>query len=54
MKNTKTTDKVNKLRQIYTDVVLCEKIGITRPTFYNRLKLHNWKVSEVFLIKNLT
>lgn len=29
---------------------LCDKLGISRPTLDNRLKLDNWKKSEIQML----
>jgi predicted DNA binding protein len=31
---------------------LAEKLGITKMTLYQRMKRHNWKVTEVFFINH--
>jgi hypothetical protein len=50
----KTTKKIMKYRgKTYTDEELAEKIGISKPTFYTRLKFNNWKKSEVYLINKI-
>lgn len=49
-----TTNKVKQLRGVkYTDEELSKLIGISRPTLYTRLRLHNWKKGEKVLIKNI-
>lgn len=52
----KATDKVYILRQDKTrnDNELSELLGISKVTLYTRLKLSNWKLSELALIKNLS
>ncbi len=45
-----TTAQVRKLRAKYIDDVVCEMIGISKPTFYKRLKDHNWSKSQRVLI----
>jgi hypothetical protein len=35
---------------IYTKGEVCNMLGFTRPTLETRLKLHNWKMSEVEII----
>lgn len=50
----KTTQKILRYRgNPYTDEQLARKIGISKPTLYVRLKLHNWKKSEVYLINKI-
>lgn len=44
--------KISGFRGKYTDEEICKKIGISKPTLYARLSKHNWKVSELYLIKN--
>ncbi len=34
----------------YTKGEVCAILGFTRPTLERRLKLHNWKYSEIELI----
>jgi len=48
----KTTDKILKLRESMTIDEICSLIGITKPTYYSRLKRNNWKKSEKHLINN--
>ena len=49
-----TTKKILRHRgNPYTDEQLAEKIGISKPTLYVRLRLHNWKKSEVYLINKI-
>lgn len=48
------TSKIQSLRNYNTDDTICKILGISKPTFYVRLKNHNWKTSEVFLIEKLT
>lgn len=48
-----TTKKINDLRRLYTDTELSEKIGISRATFYKRLKLSDWKKTEIFFISKI-
>lgn len=47
------TKKVLKLKGSMTDDELSKKIGISRPTLSVRIKEHNWKTSEIFLIEKL-
>lgn len=47
------TLKVKKLIQLKSKDEISKTIGITRPTLDTRLKVHNWKNVEIFLIKNL-
>lgn len=49
----KTTTKVKLLLQKETYEEVAEKIGISRPTLYTRLKKNNWKVSEISHISKL-
>lgn len=53
MKNYDTTQKIRKLIDISTKDEIAKKIGISRPTLDARLSFHNWKVSEIHLIKSL-
>jgi len=53
-KRTECTAKIQRIRGgNFIDEDICEKIGISKPTFYSRLKLSNWKKSEVHLIESL-
>lgn len=47
------TDKVKRLRSQTTDEELSKLLGLSRPTLYQRLKDHKWKVSEIYYISNL-
>jgi predicted DNA-binding transcriptional regulator AlpA len=47
------TSKVQKMRNYHTDDEVCKKIGISKPTLYVRLKTHNWKISEIYLIEKI-
>ena len=47
------TDKVKALILIHSKVWLSKKLGISRVTLDNRMKDHNWKESEIFMIKSL-
>ena len=47
------TTKVQKIRQLKTDEETSKIIGISKPTLYTRIKKHNWKVSEIFLIEKI-
>jgi len=49
----KTTTKVKLLLQMHTQEEVSEMIGISRNTLYKRLKLNNWKVSEISHISKL-
>ena len=48
-----TTSKIQKFRNYHTDDEICKKLGLSKPTLYVRLKTHNWKKSEIFLITKL-
>ena len=49
-----TTKKILRYRgNPYTDEQLAKKIGISKPTLYVRLRLNNWKKSEVYLINKI-
>jgi len=48
----RTTEKILKLRESMTIDEICSLIGITKPTYYKRIKNHDWKKSEKHLIKN--
>ncbi len=52
----KSTDKVYKLREDpkTNDNDLSELLGISKVTLYTRLKVSNWKKSEIALINNLS
>ena len=45
------TSKIQKLRHYKNDDEVSKIIGISKPTLYVRLRNHNWKVSEIFLIE---
>ena len=47
------TSKVQKLRNYNSDDEISKKIGISKPTLYLRLKIHNWKVAEIHLIESM-
>lgn len=51
----KATDKVYKLRENpnINDIKLAEACGVSKVTFYTRLKASNWKRAELALIKTL-
>lgn len=51
----KETDKLKGMlaRGEETIKSLAEKLGIARGTLYTRLKKHNWKKSELVLIRSL-
>jgi transcriptional regulator with PAS, ATPase and Fis domain len=53
MTKIESTLKVQKLRHYNTDDEVCKKLGISKPTLYVRLKTHNWKITEIYLIKNI-
>jgi predicted DNA-binding protein (UPF0251 family) len=44
------TQKVLRLIDKLSKDELAKEIGISRPTLDARLKFHNWKVSEIYLI----
>ncbi len=48
---TKTVKQI--LLSKYNKITLAEEIGISRPTLDKRLLKHNWKKSEIELIKKL-
>lgn len=48
-----TTTKVKNLLQKHTKEEVSKMIGVSRPTLDTRLQKNNWKVSEIFLIRNL-
>ena len=48
------TSKVQRLRLNKTDDEVSKKLGISKPTLYVRIKQHNWKVSEIYLIEKMT
>jgi len=47
------TLKVQKLRNYNTDDDVCKLLGISKPTFYVRIKKHNWKITELSHIEKL-
>ena len=47
------TDKAKALILINSKIWLTEKLGISRGTLDLRLTKHNWKESEIFMIKSL-
>lgn len=49
----KATEKVYILRDNGTDDDLAKLLGISKVTLYTRLKVSNWKVSELALIDSL-
>lgn len=53
MNKNNATAKIQKMRNYHTDDEICKKIGISKPTLYVRLKIHNWKVSEIYLIEKI-
>ena len=55
MKMTKieATSKVKLLLIDFTIDEISAKIGISKPTLYTRLSMHNWKLGELALIKTL-
>lgn len=59
MKTAKTPQEVTKKLDLIksdrklSDEKLCELIGISKPSLYDRKKNHNWKKSEAFMIMNL-
>ncbi len=48
-----TTQMVNKLLLNKTQEEVSKIIGMTKVTFYTRMKLQNWKLTEISHIKNL-
>lgn len=53
-KQIKTTNIVYKLRKIaQNDCELIEWIGISKGTFYTRLRENNWKKPEMSIINNI-
>lgn len=54
MTSFEASQKVLSIRGVkYNDYDLSEKLGISRPTLYTRIKKHNWKKGELILIKSL-
>ncbi len=47
------TDKAKALILIESKIWLSKKLGVSRLTLDNRLQKHNWKESEIFMIKSL-
>lgn len=47
------TLKVKKRLFEKTKDEVSKEIGISRPTLDARLSFNNWKISEIYLIKNL-
>ena len=55
LKQLKATEAVIKLREKATnDQELMSELGISKGTFYTRLKESNWKKSEIVLINFLS
>lgn len=48
-----TTQRVNKLLLNKTQEEVAKLIGMTKVTFYTRMKLQNWKLTEISHIKNI-
>ena len=59
MQTAKTPEEVTKKLETIksdrnlSDEKLCELIGISKPSLYERKRSHNWKKSEAFMIMNL-
>ena len=48
------TAKVHQLRRLaQNDFELAELIGMSKVTMYTRLKIENWKITEMALINQL-
>lgn len=47
------TAKVARMRLADTDDEVCRLIGISKPTLYLRLKIHNWKSLEIFKLERI-
>ncbi len=53
MTRIEATSKVKLLLIDFTIDEISAKIGISKPTLYTRLSMHNWKLGELALIKTL-
>lgn len=54
IKQLKATEAVIKLREkVSNDQELMDDLGISKGTFYTRLKQSNWKKAEIVLINSL-
>lgn len=51
--NRDVTRKVFKIRETKTIKEFCSMIGISKPTYYTRVRDDNWKVSEIYLIEKI-
>lgn len=51
--NLEATTKVKRLLTNKTYEKMAEDIGITKPTLFTRLSLHNWKKGEKALIQKM-
>lgn len=48
-----TTQKVNRMLLHKTKLEVVKLLGMSEPTLNTRLKLNNWKLTEISHIKNL-
>lgn len=48
-----TTQRVQKLLLTKTKLEVVKILGMSEPTLNSRLKLQNWKLTEISHIKNL-
>lgn len=48
-----TTQKVNRILLTKTKLEVVKLLGMSEPTLNTRLKLNNWKLTEISHIKNL-
>lgn len=48
-----TTQKVKRMLLTRTKLEVKELLGMSEPTLNTRLKLNNWKLTEISHIKNL-
>lgn len=51
--NLEATTKVKRLLTEKTYEKMAEDIGISKPTLFTRLSLHNWKKGEKSLIQKM-
>jgi len=48
-----TTQRVQRMLLTKTKEEVAKECGMTKVTFYTRLKMQNWKLTEISHIKNL-
>ena len=49
---TQKLSKIKKSKKL-SDQELCDLIGISKPSLYERKRKHNWKVSEAYMINHI-